>query len=268
VQDRIEVAPAPARGPVPEVRAQSRPPGETDRLPVTVVVPVFNEEKAIPYLSNTLEEMHRDLGRDYDLTFVFVDDGSTDRTWELLGRHFGADPRCRRVRHDRNQGVAAAILTGIREAKTPVVCSIDCDCTYDPRQLGAMIPKLTDGVDMVTASPYHADGRVLNVPAWRLGLSKGLSFLYRRILNNSLATYTACFRVYRRSAVADLEVAEGGFLGVAEMLGRLDLRGSRISEHPAVLEVRMIGHSKMKVLKTIAGHLGLLGRLAAARVVG
>ena len=48
--------------------------------------------------------------------------------------------------------------------------------------LGKMVPLLTDGVDLVTASPYHPSGAVKNVPGWRLLLSKGSSFLYRRVL--------------------------------------------------------------------------------------
>jgi hypothetical protein len=129
-----------------------------------------------------------------------------------------------------------------------------------------MIPRLTDGVDLVTASPYHPDGAVRNVPGWRLFLSKGSSFLYRRVLRQKLYTYTSCFRVYRRSAVLGLDVREKNFLGVAELLGKLDLRGSRIVEHPATLEVRMLGRSKMKTLRTILGHLKLLSRLALLRL--
>jgi hypothetical protein len=108
----------------------------------------------------------------------------------------------------------------------------------------------------------------MNVPEWRLALSKGLSFLYRRVLNNRLATYTACFRVYRKSAVELVHVTEGGYLGVVEMLARMDLAGSRILEAPALLEVRMMGQSKMKVLRTIRGHLGLLARMTASRYRG
>ena len=63
-----------------------------------------------------------------------------------------------------------------------------------------------------------------------------------------------------------LPIREGGFLGVTEMLGRLDLEGGRIVECPAVLDVRLLGRSKMKIAKTIAGHLRLLTRLAAARM--
>jgi glycosyltransferase involved in cell wall biosynthesis len=165
-----------------------------------------------------------------------------------------------------NQGVAAAILTGIQVAPTDVVCSIDCDCTYDPLQLERMIPLLVEGVDMVTASPYHPDGEVKNVPGWRLFLSRSLSALYRVVLNHRLATYTSCFRVYRKESVASLRVKEGGFLGVAEMLGRLDIDGGTIVECPAVLEVRLLGRSKMKTVRTILGHLRLLSVLSIDRL--
>jgi glycosyltransferase involved in cell wall biosynthesis len=135
---------------------------------------------------------------------------------------------CKAIHHERNLGVAAAIITGIRNAETEIVCSIDCDCTYDPHTLQEMIPKLAAGVDMVTASPYHPQGQVRNVPSWRLGLSKAASFLYRRVLRQKLYTYTSCFRVYRRSIMHDLDLRNGHFIGVAEMLGMLDLRGAEI----------------------------------------
>ena len=119
---------------------------------------------------------------------------------------------------------------------------------------------------MVTASPYHPLGKVRNVPGWRLSLSRGASFLYRRVLRQDIHTFTSCFRVYRRGAVTGLNCSEGGFLGIAEMLGLLVLRGGRIVEHPAALEVRLFGQSKMKFLRTVVGHLGLLSRLLAARL--
>jgi hypothetical protein len=68
--------------------------------------------------------------------------------------------------------------------------------------------------------------------------------------------------------MSGLQVREGGFLGVAEMLGRLDLGGGRVVECPAVLEVRLLGRSKMKTLRTIGGHLRLLTRLTFARMSG
>ena len=156
-------------------------------------------------------------------------------------------------------------MTGIREARTEVVCSIDCDCSYDPAVLEAMLP-LADKADMVTASPYHPLGRVRNVPEWRLFLSKSLSRLYSAVLRERIFTYTSCCRVYRRSRMLPLELRNGGFLGTAEMLIRLKAAGGRIAEVPATLESRLLGESKMKIARTIRGHLGLLAGLIRGKM--
>lgn len=236
---------------------------------ITVVIPCYNEVAALPYLANTLRSVEGELGESgYRTSFVFVDDCSTDETRARLEELFGERGNVRIIGHETNQGVAAGIMTGLRAAETEIVCSMDCDCTYDPHELVRMLPLLTDKTDLVTASPYHPEGGVRNVPGWRLFLSKGASWLYRRTLNAKLSTYTSCFRVYRRSKVIDLPLDESGFLGVAEMLGRLDLAGGRIVEYPAVLEVRLFGFSKMKTARTIFGHLKLLSRLSKSRLFG
>lgn len=233
---------------------------------ITIVVPCHNEEKVIPYLAKTLNSVEEVLSDEYKLQFVFVDDCSKDRTWEALKEAFGSRTDCTLVHHPFNLGVAAAILTGIREAGTEIVCSMDCDCSYDPHQLREMLRMMGPGIDLVTASPYHPDGAVLNVPRWRLGLSRTLSGIYRLVLKQKLATYTSCFRVYRRQAVINLKIKRMGFLGVAETLVRLDQQGSRIVECPAVLEGRLFGESKMRIIKTILGHLNLLAEILYEKV--
>ena len=252
-------------GAIPAGGAQS---GDVALTAVSVVVPCYNEEQSLAYLAKTLRSVVEAWDHLYRFSFVFVDDCSTDRTWELLQGLFGADPGCTLLRHSRNLGVAAAIRTGLHAAKADIVCSMDCDCTYDPHELGEMIPLLTDDVDVVTASPYHPMGKVKNVPQWRLFLSKSLSRLYRMVLRQKLHTYTSCFRVYRRGAAIGIPVERGGFFGVTEMLGRLDLAGRRIVEYPTTLEARMLGRSKMKVVRTIAGHLGLMAHLLRLRLSG
>lgn len=241
----------------------------SELIPVTVVVPCFNEQETLPYLANTLRGVGEQLAdAGYAMNVIFVDDKSQDDTFETMNRLFGDNESVRIIQHLENRGVAGAIMTGIREAETEIVCSIDCDCTFDPNELPKMVPLLTDDTDMVTASPYHKDGGVRNVPGWRLLLSKGASFLYGRILNSKLDSYTACFRVYRRSSMLDLQIDETGYHGVAEMLGKLDLAGGKIVEFPTVLEVRLFGFSKMRTARTIAGHVKLLTRLAKLRIMG
>lgn len=250
------------------LRATTPPARAAAVTPATIVIPCYNETQSLPYLRNTLLSMAETYRDAFTFSYVFVDDCSTDGTWVMLKALFGQDPACTLVRHDRNQGIAGTIQTGMKHARTEVVCSIDCDCTYDPHELGHMIPLLSEGVDVVTASPYHPAGGVRNVPQWRLFLSKSLSRLYRVVLHQQLHTYTSCFRVYRRETATALEIRRPGFLGIAEMIGRLDLAGFRVVEYPTTLDSRILGRSKMKVARTIVGHVGLLAHLTRLRLFG
>ncbi len=235
-------------------------------IPVTIVVPCYNEKPTLPNLAAMLSALPAKVGSRYALSYVMVDDGSHDDTWALMRRLFASWPSCRLVRHETNRGIMVAMLTGADAAMADIVCTMDSDCSYDPQQFAAMIPLLSDDVSVVTASPYHHDGETRNVPAIRLFLSRGLSYLYQLVLDQKLATYTSCFRVYRKSALLSVNVRNGGFLGVAEVLGHLDHTGHRIVEYPAVLETRRFGQSKMHVLSNIIGHLGLLAQFGIARL--
>src|SRR5262245_25984465 len=177
---------------------------------VSVVVPCYNEEEALPHLTGTLARVV-ERHPHYRWRFLFVDDRSTDRTAEVLREQFGTWPHVAILQHVNNQGMTGAILTGIRHARTELVCSIDCDQTYDPNDLGGMLALLKRDVDMVTASPYHPRGGVEGVPPWRLFVSRGASMLYRLAFWQPIYTYTCCVRVYRRSAVLGLDVTETGF---------------------------------------------------------
>jgi glycosyltransferase involved in cell wall biosynthesis len=240
-------------------------PAPRDRI--TLVVPCCNEELSIAYLANTLARFETGAAASYTVHYVFVDDGSTDETHTKLRQHFGQNPRAQIVRHETNKGVAAATMTGLLHAPTELVGVIDCDCSYDPAEVVRMIPLMQSGTALVTASPYHPDGHVVNVPAWRLWLSRRLSQLYRVTLNTPLYTYTACVRLYRKSALQDLTLRHGNYLGIAEILARLDQSGARIVESPATLEARILGHSKMKIVRTSIGHIGLLSELLMARIL-
>jgi Glycosyl transferase family 2/Polysaccharide deacetylase len=237
------------------------------REAITLVVPCCNEELSIAYLANTLARFESGAAAEFDVHYVFVDDGSTDETHTKLRQHFGNQANAQIVRHATNKGVAAATMTGLAHAPTELVGVIDCDCSYDPAEVVRMIPLMQAGIALVTASPYHPDGQVVNVPAWRLWLSRRLSQMYRVTLYTPLHTYTACVRLYRKSALKDLTLRHGNYLGIAEILARLDQSGARIVESPAVLEARILGHSKMKIIHTSIGHIGLLSELMMARVL-
>ncbi len=237
--------------------------------PVSIVVPCYNEEESLPYLAKTMASVEEGLNKiGYTSQMIFVDDRSQDGTLAMMHSLFGDWKNVQIIQHEVNKGVAGGIMTGIRAAKTEIVCSIDCDCTFDPHELIKMVPLMKNDVDMVTASPYHKDGGVQNVPGWRLLLSKGASVLYRLVLRTKIASYTSCFRVFRRSSMLNINPKAPGFHGVPEMLGLLDLEGGKIVEFPTVLAVRLFGFSKMNTLKTIVGTVKLLSRLTVMRIFG
>lgn len=260
---------APVDPPKPKAPIEIRtvPGPDRERVPLTLVIPLFNEEANVPYLYGNLVDLKQRLERNFRIHFLLVDDGSTDATVERLRARFADFPDCRIIRHTANAGVAAAILTGVKDAPTEIVASIDCDCSYDPGELEEMVPMI-ESADLVTASPYHPRGTVFNVPPWRLFLSRTLSSWYSMLLGSSIHTYTSCFRVYRKSAISGVPIKHGGFLGVAEMLIRLRLRGGCIVEFPTTLESRLFGESKMKIVRTIFSHLGLLRELVGLRLRG
>ena len=105
-------------------------------IPVSIIIPCYNEEEALPYLANTLRAVGLELSENgYKPNFIFVDDRSKDDTFNTLTELFGKQKNVTILRHETNQGVAAGIMTGLRAAGTEIVCSMDCDCTYDPHEL-------------------------------------------------------------------------------------------------------------------------------------
>jgi dolichol-phosphate mannosyltransferase len=241
-------------------------PTELPRL--SVVVPCYNEAESLDNLSAGLARLRGSLAGKYATEIVLVDDGSIDGTWKLLGERFAGDGTVRLVRHEKNQGIAAAIATGIREATAEIIASLDADCTYEPLQLVSLLKLLGEDVDIVVASPYHPAGKVEGVPAWRLAISRLASRLYGLVMRDRLHTYTSCVRVYRKRSVEDISLVHGGFVGIVELLWQVDRRGGRIVECPAVLKVRITGQSKMRVARTAVAHIRFLTACVFQRLSG
>ena len=234
---------------------------------VSVVVPMFNEPECAPVLVAALSCLRQSFAEQFDFQFLLIDDGSTDDTASLVDREIAGRSNFTLLRHAANRGIAAAIQTGVRAARHEVVVSMDCDLSYDPASMPDMIDRLTPGVDLVTASPYHFEGAVEDIPRWRLRLSRLASRLYGLACRQKLSCYTSCFRVYRRSVVAPLELKNEGFVGVAELLWKVVDEGGRVAEHPVVLRSRVAGQSKMRVVRAGLGHLRLIARIVRTRLL-
>jgi dolichol-phosphate mannosyltransferase len=201
---------------------------------------------------------------------LFVDDGSRDGTSDRLKECFGSEASSRLsfqfLKHEVNAGLGAAIRTGFAHASGDVLLTVDSDGTYKFSGIPALLSCLTPGVDIVTASPYHPQGGVIGVPAYRLFFSKGSSLLYRILVDRKVHTYTCLFRAYRSRVVRKVRFVSNDFLGGTELLVKAMLDGFHTTEFPDVLHKRMYGVSKARIASTVRSHLKFMGWVLLQRV--
>jgi dolichol-phosphate mannosyltransferase len=229
---------------------------------VWVALPVFNEERALgPLLDRFLELSRATL----DLRgMIVVDDGSRDRSAEILAGYAGVLP-LQVLRHPANQGLGQTIqdaLGAAAEAAGPgdVVITMDADNTQPPELIPRMIERIEAGCDVVIASRYRRTARVSGLSAFRLTLSWGALALYRLLVPiRGVRDYTSGFRAYRvetlRSVLArhaSRLSQERGFASMAEILIKFAAAGARIGEVPLELRYELKGGaSKMNILATV-----------------
>jgi glycosyltransferase involved in cell wall biosynthesis len=115
---------------------------------ISVVVPVYDEEANLPLLQREIATAMEGCGRSYEC--VYVDDGSRDRSLEVLLELRRADPRIRVVEFARNAGQTAALAAGFDHARGRVVVTLDADLQNDPADIPALVAKLEEGFDIVT----------------------------------------------------------------------------------------------------------------------
>jgi len=230
-------------------------------MKLSIIVPCYNEEKGISHLVAQLDPAVNELKKDYDVELILIDDGSTDNTYNLLKKYYSKKKGAIIIKHKKNMNLGGALKTGFKIASGDLVATIDSDCTYPPKEIINMLKLMKDDVDIVTASPYHPKGKVENVPAYRLLLSKTISKLYSILLNCRISTYTALFRIYRKDVIKNIKNKSNDFLGVTEMLILPILAGYKVVEYPTTLHVRKYGSSKIKLFNIIFSHLKFLVKL-------
>lgn len=222
-------------------------------------MPLYDEASGVVELLDTLGELVRTEGARRAIEVVLVDDGSQDGTWEAIGARIpDEDARWRRIRHDRNRGLTAALRTGTEAARYELVGWLDADLTYDPVVLRGLAEAVDAGADLALASCHHPDGRMEGVPPLRSWLSRAASALYRLATRHALRTFTCMVRVQPRALALATWPELEGFLGVTEQLLRVLERDARVAEVPAVLRSRRTGRSKMRVVRAAWAHLKLI----------
>lgn len=237
---------------------------------LAIIIPCCNEEEALAVLHERLGPVLEGVAARFCTELVLVDDGSTDATWDWMQLLRQVDWPARVVlgRHDRNRGLGAALRTGLDLTPASTIVTVDVDGTYPFNTIEQLLDAIVAGADVATVSPYHPDGGVAGVSAWRLFFSRGASTLYRLLVDRRIHTYTALVRAYRRGILDDSLSDHPGFLNVAVTLVEARRRGATIVEIPAVLAQREVGQSKARVFRIARGHLRYMASIGWMRLTG
>src|SRR5437762_6658290 len=159
---------------------------------ISVVLPVLNERDNLPLLHDRLTEALRPLGRDYEV--IYVDDGSTDGSWDVLKKLAEGDEKVRLVRLRRNFGQTPALAAGFAHARHGVLITLDADLQNDPDDIPRLVERLAQGYDVVSGWRRHRQDTWLT----RIVPSQIANFLTRIVSGVPLHDFGCTLKAYRR----------------------------------------------------------------------
>jgi len=221
---------------------------------ITFVILALNEEKDILTVINNVLKAFQHF--DIDGEIIVVNDGSADKTSELVKGAAAEDERVGMISHERPKGIGASFWDGVGIADAEMVVGFPGDNENDPYEILRYL-KLADDVDMVIPYVYNK-----HIRPWLRNLS---SFVFTSIVNITFGTainYTNGTVLYRKSILDDLEYKNSGFFFQTDILIRLIKRGYLFAEVPYRLGRRGSGGSKAisgsSLYRVLKGYLNLV----------
>lgn len=208
---------------------------------ISFVIPIFNEEGNIPELIDRLEGVARKLGKNYEM--IFVDDGSEDKSRDILKEKAHGNPRMKVVILRRNYGQTAALTAGFDLARGEIIIPLDGDLQNDPEDIPLLLDVLVKGYDLV--SGWRKQRRD---PFWSRRLP---SMVANRIISFlsgvRLHDYGCTLKAYRKDYIKGVRI-------YGEMHRFLPIyaswNGARIAEVPVHHHPRKLGKSKYGISRT------------------
>jgi dolichol-phosphate mannosyltransferase len=195
---------------------------------VSVVVPVYNEEENVPILQAELRAALRGV----DHEFIFVDDGSTDRTVERIENA----PNLRVIRFEKNAGQSAAMYAGLRVARGSILVLIDGDLQNDPADIPKLVSEISNGADLVCG--YRVQRRDTRVKRITSRIANAVRSRYTK---DGVRDTGCTLKAMRRECVAALVP----FIGMHRFIPALIKdAGYRLVEIPVNHRPRRFGQTK------------------------
>jgi undecaprenyl-phosphate 4-deoxy-4-formamido-L-arabinose transferase len=170
---------------------------ECGRPAVSVVIPVYNEEANLEALYERLEPVLDGLARRYEV--IFVDDGSRDRSLEILCRLQEKYDAVRVIQLNRNYGQHAAVFAGLDHARGDVIVTLDADLQNPPEEIPRLLDKIAEGHDVVGGWRQNRQDHII-----RRFLSWAVNKVTSKVVGVEMRDYSCMLRAYRREVVGVL----------------------------------------------------------------
>ena len=215
---------------------------------VSIVIPVFNEQESLAQLYHEINAMAQ--ANQLRLEILFVDDGSLDDSWRVIGELAALDRRIRAIRFRTNFGKAAALSAGFKSCRGDLCLTLDADLQDDPAEIPRFLTAITSGLDVVSGwkktrhDPWH---KVLP--------SRIFNALVSRLTFVRLHDHNCGMKCYRREVLREVRLY-GELHRFIPVLAAA--RGFKIGELIINHRPRQYGHSKYGVRRFIKGFLDLL----------
>jgi len=214
---------------------------------ISVVVPLFNEKENLPETWEGLSRVLEEMGEPWEI--LFVDDGSTDGSFEFLKRLHEENPdRVRVLRFIRNFGKTAALNAAFRRARGEVILTIDADLQEDPTHIREFLHKIREeGYHLVSGwRKKRRDPPSKTIP------SRLFNFVVRTMTGVPLHDFNCGFKAYRREVVENVRLY-GEFHRFIPVLAAW--KGFRVTEIPVHHRPRLRGKSKFGWKRMIHGYI-------------
>ena len=220
-----------------------------ERKTLSIVIPIFNEEKNIEPLYSRLKETLEGFEVDYEI--IMVDDGSTDGSFEILKGLQAQDLLLRVVRLRRNFGQTAAFAAGFDYSRGKVIVTLDADLQNDPADIPTLLGKIEEGYDVVSGWRVKRKDPFLS----RRFPSMMANFLISGVTRVRLHDYGCSLKAYRREVIESIDLYGELHRFIPALAS---WRGISLAEVPVSHQERRFGRSKYGLSRTIKVLLDLL----------